>query len=122
MLIYDDSPREYANLRFATQIDVAPTIVDRLGLTVPVCWQGASLLQPAVSKLTVHQTTLDSPCYALVSREQDRLLKYMYCVVGRREELYDLVADPGERVNLRETADPAVLAQLRQALERVRFD
>src|SRR5262249_5062956 len=31
ILIYDETPVKYANLKFATQIDVAPTIVDRLG-------------------------------------------------------------------------------------------
>src|SRR5204862_5169484 len=46
LLIYDESDVHYGNLKFATQIDVAPTIVDRLGLRIPPSWEGRSLLSP----------------------------------------------------------------------------
>src|SRR5439155_8588061 len=96
LLIYDDPPFQYANLRFATQIDVAPTIVDRLGLKVPNSWEGTSLLDPNIKTLTAHQTTLRTPCYALVYRPDAKTYKYISCFLARREELYDLTVDPGE--------------------------
>jgi glucan phosphoethanolaminetransferase (alkaline phosphatase superfamily) len=66
MLIYDDSPAQYANLKFATQVDVAPTILDRLGLMIPSSWEGASLLKPNIKSFTIHQTSLRNPCYAVL--------------------------------------------------------
>ena len=45
LLIYDPEPVTYRNLRVARQIDVAPTILDRLGLPVPSDWDGRSLLR-----------------------------------------------------------------------------
>jgi glucan phosphoethanolaminetransferase (alkaline phosphatase superfamily) len=122
LLIYDDSPFQYANLRFATQIDVAPTIVDRLGLKVPNSWEGTSLLDPNIKILTVHQTMLRTPCYALVYRQDARMYKYIDCFLARREELYDLTVDPGERVNLRATADPSLMGYLRRELSRIRSE
>jgi glucan phosphoethanolaminetransferase (alkaline phosphatase superfamily) len=122
LLVYDDPGVRYDNLQFATQIDVAPTIADRLGLPVPSCWDGHSLYRGPIAPLTVHQTTLKRPAYALVYRHDGRIYKYMYSYPGRREEIYDLTADPRERTNLRDTVDPALLAFFRGALERARTD
>jgi glucan phosphoethanolaminetransferase (alkaline phosphatase superfamily) len=123
MLIYDEPGVHYGNLKFGTQVDVAPTIVDRLGLPVPGCWQGHSLVRPAIAPVTLHQTTLKKPTYALVYRtDAGRIYKYMYAFLGRREEVYDLTADPREQVNVRDTVDPALLAHLRQEMQRLRSE
>jgi arylsulfatase A-like enzyme len=119
-LIYDDPPADYAGLQFATQLDAAPTIVDRLGLPVPACWEGASLATGGVPPVSFHQTTLESPCFAVIDHSADRPLKYMQCAVGRREELYDLGADPGEHHDLAPAADPAVLERFRALLREWR--
>jgi membrane-anchored protein YejM (alkaline phosphatase superfamily) len=119
MLIYDESPTKYANLKFATQIDVAPTIVDRLGLPIPTCWQGASLLNPNIKAVTTHQTYLKGhPCYAVLYRTDAKIYKYMYCSNDKREELYDLTSDPGEQLNLIDIADPALIKRMRDELAR----
>ena len=44
LLIYENVISGYKNGVYATQIDVAPTIVDRLGLKIPGGWRGKSLL------------------------------------------------------------------------------
>lgn len=46
MLIYDSDLNWYKNKEAATLKDVAPTIVDRLGYPVPLCWDGHSLGKP----------------------------------------------------------------------------
>ena len=46
------------------------------------------------------------------------MYKYIYCFLGRREELYELTTDPGERQNRRDTADASLLSRLRQELAR----
>ena len=122
LLIYDESAFKYANLKFATQIDVAPTIVDRLGLPIPGCWQGASLLNPKIKTVTIHQTSLSKPCYAVLYRTDAAMYKYMYCSVGKTEELYNLTDDPNEQNNLIETADPSLLQSMRAELQRIKSD
>jgi glucan phosphoethanolaminetransferase (alkaline phosphatase superfamily) len=120
MLIYDDSPFDYGPLPFGTQIDVAPTILERLGLPAPTSWQGTSLMHPQADALTVHQTTLKTPCYAMVYRQDPKIFKYMYCFLGRREELYELGGDPAERNNLINTADAAMVDMFRRRLTEIR--
>lgn len=104
LLIYDDDISRYRTSDFATQIDVAPTIVDRLGLAIPPGWQGRSLLEPPTSRMTLHQTRRGSaPCFAVVDRSAAELMKYMKCGIAgdhTLEALFDLRADPGEKNNL----------------------
>jgi membrane-anchored protein YejM (alkaline phosphatase superfamily) len=122
MLIYDDSPVEYKNLKVATQLDVAPTIVDRLGLSVPPCWQGTSLLKPEIKSVVTQQTGLSRPCYAVLYRTGVTTYQYLYCSVGKTEELYDLTNDPREQRNLIGTADASLLGRLREELRRMQSD
>jgi glucan phosphoethanolaminetransferase (alkaline phosphatase superfamily) len=119
LLIYDESPTNYANLKFATQIDVAPTIVDRLGLPIPACWQGISLLNANIRAVTTHQSYLKNhPCYAVLYRTDATIYKYMYCTADKGEELYDLTSDPGEQLNLIDMAEPTLIQRLRDELAR----
>ena len=119
LLIYDEERGHYRNDKFAIQLDVAPSIVDRLGLPVPPSWQGVSLLQPAKDRITLHQTRRGSnPCFALVSKSAATLMKYMRCGTDRaNDQLFDLVADPGERTNLIAGAEPAQLAYFRKEFD-----
>jgi len=134
LLLYD-APSDgleapYANLQFATQIDVAPTIVDRLGLQVPSSWEGRSLLNPEPRRYSYMQTSRWSPCYALVERMPASTLKYMRCEQGQRgardtaetERLYDLQGDPMERTDLAGTVPPATLQRMRERLHALLTD
>lgn len=119
LLIYDSSPAKYPNLKFATQIDVAPTIVDRLGLPIPGCWQGASLLSANIKTITTHQDLLKAhPCYAVLYRTDSTIYKYLYCTLDKMEELYDLTSDPNEQLNLIDVAEPALIQHMRNELAR----
>lgn len=119
MLIYDDSSTTYRGLAFGTQLDVAPTIADRLGLPIPEHWEGVSLLNDAEPRRTMHQTKLTKPCFAIIDYSPVQIRKYMQCTAGGREELYDLTRDAGERHDLA-PAEPALTADYRQALARWR--
>jgi len=122
LLIYDDAAATYPNLEFATQVDAAPTIVDRLGLPIPSCWEGRSLLNPDVKTYSFHSTTSTRPSRAVLFRTDTALYKFIRADEGEHpqivEELYELHSDPGERNNLLDTADPALLAQLRAQLDK----
>lgn len=120
LLIYDPRPFRYGNLDFGTQIDIAPTILQRLGLPVPRSWEGRSLTDPPAPRTTFHQTALKTPVFALVHRTAETTWKYIQGRRGLREELYNLATDPGERMNLTQSADPALLDYLRAEVARRR--
>jgi glucan phosphoethanolaminetransferase (alkaline phosphatase superfamily) len=116
LLIYDDSPTAYANLTYATQIDVAPTILARLGLSIPPSWQGQSLLGTDQNRYSFHQTRLVLPAYAILFRARGATYKYIYSSRDRKEELYELTSDPNEKNSLMRSADPSLIEQMRTKL------
>jgi arylsulfatase A-like enzyme len=120
LLIYDDTRPLPASLPYATQIDVAPTVVDRLGLKIPESWQGRSLLQPDSRQYTFHQTSLINPSFSILSRRGESLWQYLYQSQSRQEELYHLTSDPTGVRNLMPSADPALVADLRAQLAEYR--
>ena len=117
LLIYDQDVSRYQNANFATQADIAPTILQRLGLRVPSGWSDHSLLQPARERISLHQTRRGKEsCYAAVRFTPESLHKYMRCdgaSGGHGELLYDLRLDPTEQKNLIESGDVALIAKLR---------
>jgi len=110
LLLYDAPAASYRNLTFATQVDIAPTILDRLGLPIPASWEGQSLLAPTIKQFSVHQTYFLPNRFAVLYRAGDALSKYIATPQYGQEELYDLRHDPGEVHNL--AADQPALAGL----------
>ncbi|MGQ0736304.1 MAG: sulfatase-like hydrolase/transferase [Acidobacteriota bacterium] len=116
LLIYDEPPAAYGNLSFASHVDIAPTILDRLGLPVPPSWEGRSLIDASVKPYSVHHDDgVDAPLYALVYPEGGKVYKYLR--EGSREEVFELTADPREQVNLLSVLDDVLLARLRRTLD-----
>jgi arylsulfatase A-like enzyme len=111
LLLYDPGQR-YPDLTFATQVDIAPTIVDRLGLPIPASWEGDSLLAPARRRFTYHQTYFAPNRFAVLYRDDNALFKFIATPQYGTEELYDLRKDRGESHNL-STEQPALTAMLR---------
>ena len=109
-----DEPRR--DPRIVGIVDVAPTLLGRVGLAPPGPTQGVDLLDPDVARASVvHAFSFESPGssaigerYKLVTRLQDR-------------EVYDLDADPAEAVDLVEARDvPERAAELLESLSEVR--
>ena len=117
LLIYDRPDAAYGNLEFAAQVDVAPTIADRLGLAIPERWEGHSLREAVNDKFTIHQTNRWNPCWAVIRRTGRELYKYIRCDESpEKEEIYELRTDPHERRNLIAEAPPSLVAQFRDLL------
>jgi arylsulfatase A-like enzyme len=116
LLLYDGAAVRYPNLVLAAQVDIAPTILDRVGIPVPTSWAGRSLLTAGASGYSFHQTSADPIQYAIAVRTGDHVYKYLACPSDGSEELYDLVRDPGETHNLMADADPAVVRDLRDRM------
>lgn len=120
-LIYDEPGVSYANLEFAMQEDVAPTIVERLGLPVPSCWDGHSLIADDSRTFSHHSTRRNDAWRAVLYRTEDKIYKYLRLstkdMAAAKEELYELTRDPGESRDLIAFADPALLQLLRARMD-----
>ena len=77
--------------------DLAPTLLDVLGLPPPKGWDGRSLFAAERPPRTYLFAAAWGQ-YLLGVREED--WKYIYDARGGREELYDLSTDPDEQKNL----------------------
>ena len=121
LLIYDSPAASYPDLRFAAQVDIAPTIVDRLGLPVPSSWEGQSLLTPTPTRFTYHQTYFTPNRFAVLYRNDAALFKFIATPDYGKEELYDLTADRAEARNL-VAERPALATLLREKVREYRRD
>jgi glucan phosphoethanolaminetransferase (alkaline phosphatase superfamily) len=121
LLLYGGDAARYHNDAFAAQIDVAPTILEQLGLPIPSTWKGQSLSKPPGTRLTLHQTRRGrTPCFAAVERTDTSLMKYMRCgdaAQRTHEALFDLRADPGEQNNILANADVSRLERYRREID-----
>ncbi|NNV56679.1 sulfatase-like hydrolase/transferase [Limnovirga soli] len=113
LLIYDSDSVQYHQLKYATALDIAPTIVDRLGLPIPASWEGCSLLNGTVKKYSYHQM---GDYYAVMLRSDSALIKYIYNGKTHTEELYSLTNDLYEKHNLISATSPALIDSFRQQL------
>ena len=121
MLLYDVPATTYPDLSFAAQVDIAPTILDRLGLPIPASWEGRSLLAPILTRFTYHQTYFLPNRFAVLYRDEHALFKFITTPQYGKEELYDLAKDRGEARNL-VSEQPALAALLRDKVRVYRED
>jgi glucan phosphoethanolaminetransferase (alkaline phosphatase superfamily) len=121
MLFYDAPAGTYPDLTFAAQVDIAPTILDRLGLPIPESWEGQSLLAPSPRRFTHHQTYFVPNRFGVLYRDQRALFKFIATPQYGTEELYDLNADRGEVRNLVKE-QPALAALLRDKVREYRSE
>jgi len=81
--------------RTASLIDVAPTILDFLGLEPPACYQGRSMFENT-STMALFFTDYSLGLLGL----RDRQWKFIHEINSDRSKLWDLDSDPGERNDL----------------------
>ena len=119
LIIYDDSLAAYHNLTFARQIDIAPTIIARLGLPIPSSWMGLPLTQPQIATYSYHETGKNGletheEKHLIVAYSDTAIYKYIYTTGYTQEELYEVLSDPEEKINLSKTKKE-VIEQMRSA-------
>ena len=117
LIICDDSLSLYHNLSFARQIDIAPTITDRLHLRKPASWMGISLMQDSIAPYSYHETgksglETKQAKYMIIQYEAELIYKYIFTAGFKQEELYELTSDPAENNNLVKSNN-AILSQIR---------
>jgi hypothetical protein len=119
LLIVDEPEVVYGNLSSALQLDVAPTIVDRLSLPVPKTWRGQSLLKPDQRQVSFHYRGFESGERAVIERDNGKVWKYIRYTAQPREELFELRSDPREEKNLaHDTSLAATLERLRDLMRK----
>ena len=92
--------------RLASLIDVAPTVLDLLGLEPDPRMEGASLLSRPDGERAAPLVYFDVyGANANLIAVRDERYKFIFEAGTRKEELYDLVEDPGEQRNLLEADD-----------------
>ena len=95
-------------------IDVAPTILDAVHVTVPPSFEGTSLL-PEITPRAVYTESLHThDSFGWAALRSVRAGKYKY-IDAPRPELYDLEADPHELNNIYRK-DPAAARPLQERL------
>jgi lipoteichoic acid synthase len=92
-------------------IDVAPTILDILGVPPPVSWQGRSLFDGDRSG----RVYLFTPRSRVLFGYRDEFRKFIYDAGTNMTEMYDLQSDPRESVNIA-GGSPGIAALARQRL------
>ena len=125
LLVYEPGRDPWGELGFARQIDIAPTIVARLGLPIPDSWQGLSLLEPGGARYALATVRPSDGTAMLIDRRPGAVYKYLRYSGARldaREELYELSSDPYEAIDLFDGADRELTGELRGVLDRMISD
>jgi N-acetylglucosamine-6-sulfatase len=109
----------------ALNVDLAPTLLDLAGLSVPAAMEGRSLKpllegeRPAWRDAFVYEYFQDFP-YNVPAHRALRTEQYLYVVYerGRDPALFDILADPRTRSNIVDTpAGQAILPRLQEQLK-----
>jgi hypothetical protein len=95
-----------------SQVDLAPTVLELLGVPVPGDYQGVSRLG---GRRPVAYFCTDSSLALVGLREEN--WKYVYEIEAGRHKLFDLASDPGETVNLAADHSERVARYKAQLLE-----
>jgi len=113
LLIYDTAGYAYPPREFASIVDVAPTLLDRIGAPIPPHWNGESLARPGARRFVFLQ---GMPGHAVIGRFGTDLFKYYHYRRTRTEELFNLSRDPREEHPLPPSAHAEVVAAMRAEL------
>lgn len=115
ILFLDSDGVAYGRMPLATQVDIAPTLLGRLGLPSPPTWEGRDLLAPPGPDNLYATGKRAGGWRVALWRDGDNLVKYHFHGNTRsdfRELLFNLTEDPMEKADL-STTSPGLLARAR---------
>lgn len=103
---------------FARQIDIAPTILEALGLPIPATWHGRSIYAAEPVKWSVHYVHDFRDKISVVRHEPSSTLKYDFDRATGEERVYDLVRDPLAATDVLGSVPDDILGELRAEAKR----
>jgi len=106
LLAYGKARASLAQARFVSQTDIAPTLLESLGIPLPPTWRGIALRDAKPRDFAAFQERWEIGLYDL--RDSQRVWKYWLNLRTGEEYAFDLDRDPKERENVVATA-PAAL-------------
>lgn len=81
----------------SSQIDIAPTILEELGIPAPTTWEGQPLQAPPADRVVYFQQATEAGLY---ENRGNQVLKYWRNFTTGREFVFDMNSDPAETKNL----------------------
>ena len=125
MIIVDSKPEMYKERNFSTQLDIAPTILDRLGIDIPKNWKGTSLLKKKEGTFVTHHSVPDREGNkALIMKTDDnQIFKILYVdqpliIQG----IFNLTADKDEKNDLNNNANKFLIDKFMTYLQPQNLD
>ncbi len=102
IMFIDDDISFYKERTYGSQIDIAPTIVDRLQLPIPKTWEGRTLKNKIKARTTFHETQNGDghSVLASVSKNGNKMNKFIYIPDTDERFFYNLTIDPKEQRNI----------------------
>lgn len=114
LIIYDtDSTKKY-NSDHAIQADVAPTIVDNLGIPIPKTWEGESLLRNHKNLYSYHYY---KNSYAIIDYSNGEIIKYYYDRSSKQESVFNIRTDQNELKNIAGKVNISTLNDYRKMIK-----
>ena len=99
LLSYGDAPTPAIDgHRFSAQVDIAPTLLEELGLPRPATWQGEPLQKPFTRDFVDFRERWEIGVFDL--RDPQALWKYWFDSRTGAEYAFNLAVDPRENVNV----------------------
>jgi arylsulfatase A-like enzyme len=95
----------------ASQVDIAPSILEDFGIPRPATWLGVPLQSPQGPEFTYFQEKLEARVFDY--RDPKHIWKYFTNTRTGREVAFDISADPQESVDSRAAVSPALSREWR---------
>src|SRR4051812_21071029 len=103
-----------SKLRFASQVDIAPTLLRELAMPAPVTWNGSALQDPSARDFIPFQERWDIGVYDL--RDVRTIWKYWLNSKTGEEFVFELSGDRGEQFNRVSTAPAGLRREWRRRI------
>ena len=110
LLIYDTDNVHYPARPMASVVDIAPTLLHRIGAPIPHNWAGEALDTPPTREFVYLQGGGSRGAITQVGAD---LWKYLQADSGQVERLFNITRDPLERHEVKPQSAPEALAKLR---------
>jgi glucan phosphoethanolaminetransferase (alkaline phosphatase superfamily) len=112
--VWVKAPGRIQNLTLARQTDIAPTVLEIIGLPIPQTWEGRSLMSKEMQPWSEHYLPDQPDQIALVYSNGSEALKYLFDNRSKREQVYAIRNDPHETNDVIGSVAPELLEEMRQ--------